>query len=121
MEPLANNLQLDTKFSRRSKNTITINRPEEPSLEHEYKMTPNRPEKTKKLIAKFEAPRKDKQIMESEIIKHESFNEDESEEAVPDAKIPTINKTSRLSGFDSFDRKQEENVLSLFNKYSLNK
>lgn len=110
MEPLANNFQLDTKFSRRSKNTITINRPDEPSLEHEYRMTPNKPEKSKHLVAKFEALRKDKPTLETEIIKHKSFNGDESEEAVPDAKIPMINKTSRLSGFDSFDRKQEENV-----------
>jgi hypothetical protein len=120
LEPIGNNFQLDTKYSRRSKNSI-IDRPEEPSLDEEYKVTPHKPDKSQHLILKPEASRKNKPSIEIDKVKHASLCDYESEEAVPDMEIPRINKPSKLSSFDSFDRKQEENVFYIFNIYSLNK
>jgi hypothetical protein len=120
LEPAGNDLQLDTKYSRKSKNSI-IHRPEEPSLNEEYKMTPHMPDKSNNLILKPKASRKNKPSLEIVKVKHASLCDYESEEGVPDTDIPRINKPTKLSSFDSFDRKQEENVFCIFNIYSLNK
>jgi len=111
------NQMLESRFSRKSKNTSSISRQEE----EDVRATPIYKKNPKNLILNLPIEKKNKQSTEREKIKNVSLEREESKEAIErDDKVliidqeNEINKQGKLSSFESFSRKEEAKVSLYF-------
>ena len=119
IDPSIHNSHMDSKFSRKSKVTTSINRHDEASLEREEKNLLLNRRDSKNLVLKLEIQRKNKPSIDTELVKHNSFDNEleESENKSNQGDKETtdvVRKPSKLSSFESFNKKEDEKVIQLF-------